>query len=240
MEPLEVGVRAAVITLETDAPSTPVVQLQIVEEGYRRPPYLLSCAGDLFYQEGSDFGEPRDIHVEIVALRGVPERKPSPTSTLPCLRIEPPVVTERKHFNDPDLVVRDYRFPVLVTEEPPVEGFTGLVTVPDPYVSGREVRLPIRVAPSRLILDPAEGGKVRLLARSHRDKLPLTAAPEGADSPLIVEAVGADDETGFRAFEVRWKPGRDVAEGVYNVTVRLESGGRASVTVPVMVREREG
>ncbi|MGC8644141.1 MAG: hypothetical protein ACP5XB_30140 [Isosphaeraceae bacterium] len=48
------------------------------------------------------------------------------------------------------------------------------------------------------------------------------------------------DEDGFSAFDISWKAGTQVKEGVYNVIVRPQRPGKESLAVPVMVRVGEG
>jgi len=252
MDPIEVGVRAATITVETDAPATPTVGLQIMVEGFRRPPYLFQLSGQLFYQEGYTPEEAREIQVQVIALSGVPERPPVVTSDLPFLQLGIPTVTRRPYLVDAKMQVLSYLFPIRFRSKPPNEAFSGEVAVVDPWDSDRVLRQkvfgeynrPIRVAPSRLMLDVGGGNELpasaRFLARSMRVGEPLKVLAEKEDGPLAVEALGNGlDEGGFQTFEVRWKPGRELVEGVYNVTVRPEAGGVALLTVPVRVRKRE-
>ena len=106
-----------------------------------------------------------------------------------------------------------------------------------------EAYCPIRAVPSRLILDVSSRNgtirSVRLLARWSQGQLALRVDPERKDSPLVVKTVKAEED-GFSAFDVSWKAGTAVEEGVFNLIVRPERAGKESLTVPVMVRRGEG
>jgi len=244
IDSLEVGIRAAQITLETDSPTTPQVLLQVMVKGHRRPPYVFQVICELFYQEGFTREDTRELTVETIELKGTPENRPAVACDLPFLQIDSRGATEKTHALDPALVARTYRYQVGFAKDPPAEAFAGTVSVADPWISGRvlgrnvlgEANRPIRVAPSRLVLDlgGADGtaARVRFSAKG-RGHAALRAEPEVDDGPLVVEATGARDEAGLHAFEVRWKPGREATDGVFNVIVRSGSSGVETVTIPV-------
>lgn len=249
LDPLEVGARPVTILLETDAPATPEVKLELVQEGYRRPPYVFQFVGQLFYQQGYSRDATREVAVDVVMPRESPAGPPMITTDLSFMEFGPPTVSEIPYITDPRMVMRSYRFPVRFVADPPAEVFSGQVSVADPWIPGRILSLnvfgkanpPIHAIPARLVLD-ADGARssARFLARSTRDRLPLKAMAEGDDSPLVVAVTGAADENGYYPFEVRWQPGREVTEGDHNVIVRTEPAGTASLTIPVLVRDREG
>ncbi|MDR3620804.1 MAG: DUF1573 domain-containing protein [Paludisphaera borealis] len=247
MDPLEVGVRAATITLETDAPLTPTVGLQVIAEGYRRPPYLFQMTNGLYFHEGYSRDEPREISIDVVALRSTPDTPPAVTNDLPFLEIGPPTSREVDHAKGPEFVVRTYRYPVRIVADPPDEGFSGQVSAAAPWIDGRSLQCnvhgepnrPIRVVPSRLVLDVTKDGGTRFLARSNRGDRSLTASAKEADGPLVVEEVEEVGDSGFRAFNVRLKGGRTAAEGVYQVIVRAGGEGEESLTVPIRIRNNK-
>ena len=70
MERIDVGTRGAAIVLGTDSPQTPEVRLQLIEEGYRRPPFVLQFQADLFYPQGFSKSEVREATVEVVIPEG--------------------------------------------------------------------------------------------------------------------------------------------------------------------------
>jgi hypothetical protein len=209
--------------LQTDFSASPQIQLQLFVEGCRIPPYLFQFAGDLYYPEGYSADDVRNVTVDTIEPKGTPEVPPRLTSDLPFLRFEPPTVSERPFLTDATLIVRTYRFPVKFASPPPAERFDGEISVLDSWVAGRVLRckvhgdanLPIRAAPSHLILTvggPADTrSRARFLARATKDRAPLRAEAEGSESSsLIVEAVEQAREDESTTFEMRWKPGRPV------------------------------
>jgi hypothetical protein len=248
--PIEVGVRPVSILLETDSPSSPEVRLQFTVIGYRRPPYLMSAVGELFYRTGYSANEIRDVFVEIVEPVASPRKHPQLSSSLPFLRFGQPTVVERGFFNNPGLIASTYQYPVVFSSPPPANAFEGEVTVADPWNPDRVQRIlvhgdanqPINSSPSRvlLVLDGPEDSRahVRLLARA-RDQSPLWAEMEHGDaSPLSVELLEGVKEDGTTVFDVRRKPGPPVADGVYNVIIRSKGPQSQTLAVPVMVRRR--
>ncbi len=252
MDSLEVGVRAATITLETDAPSTPQVPLQLIAEGYRRPPYVFQINADLYYQAGYTDDDVRKVLVDTVVLRGIPADPPALSTDVQILQFGKPTIAERPYIADPDMLVRSYTFPVRFAKHPPEEGFSGEVRVADPWVRGRVLRarlfgernLPIRAIPTRLILDASGGDArprpIRFLAKSKDGGMSLKAVTEGDDSPLLVEADAEGASNQYVVFRVSWRPGKKIKEGIFNIILRPASGGSASLTVPVQVRVRGG
>lgn len=247
MDPIEVGVRAATVTLETDSPSRPTVGLQIAAEGYHKPPYLLRSTEGLFFREGYSREEPREFVVDAVAAAREPETPPVVACDLPFLQFDPPTVRDGAHLKGPDFVTRTYRYPVRFVAEPPDEGFSGRITVADPWVEGRslacnvlgEPNHPIRVVPSRVVLKAGQDGGARFLARSNRGDGSVTAAVEEPDSPLLVQEAEEMGDSGFHAFRVRWKAGRASADRAdrYHVIIRAGANDEASVTLPVQIRD---
>jgi len=252
LDPLEVGVRAASITLETDAPTTPQVKLNLIAEGYRRPPYLFEINGDLYYHEGYSNNETRKVIVDAVTSKEVPPQPPSLSSDPPLVEFGPASVSERPHALSPDLLVRSYTYPVRFSKEPPKEGFAGEVSVADPWVPGRVLRTrlvaeqnrAIRVVPSLLVLSMTEGDTasppIHFFVRTNRDGSSLKSVAEGTDNPLIVEAEAKQDDDRFSKFRVTWRPDQKVKEGTYNIIVTSGDGDLGSLTVPVQVRIRKG
>lgn len=251
MEPIDVGQKGAAIVVGTDSPQTPEVRLQLIEEGWRRPPYVLEFRAELFYQQGFSREEVREAAVKVVTSQEAPDKTPLVTSDLPFLECGAPKVSEEPYLGDPRKAVRTYVFPVRFSADPPSSGFSGMVSVADPWVPDQvlrrnvigEANRPIRAVPSRLILDvSSHSGTIRparLLARWSQGPLALRVEPERKDSPLVVKSIGAEED-GFSVFDVSWKAGTAVTEGVFNLIVRPERAGKESLTVPVMVRRREG
>lgn len=64
--PIEIGEKDVVITLETDSPATPIVPLTLRIIGCRRPPFIVSVTGDLTCQEGYSAEDTREIHVDTI------------------------------------------------------------------------------------------------------------------------------------------------------------------------------
>ncbi len=252
MESLEVGARAATITLGTDSPVSPQINLTLVVEGYRRPPYLFQINADLYYQEGYSADETRKVVVDAITLKGVPPDPPVLSYDTAVLQVAPPTVAERPYIANPEMLVQSYTFPVRFAKPPPQGGLSGEVSVADPWVAGRALRTklfveqnrPIRVVPSVLTLYVTEGATiatpVRFLARAKSDGVFLKSVGQGDDSPLVVEPEEKSNNDRFSRFRVSWKPSRQVKEGVYNIVVTTEPGGSGSLIVPVQVRIREG
>jgi hypothetical protein len=250
MDSLEVGVRVASITLETDSPATPLINLQLVAEGFRRPPYVFQLNADLYYHEGFADDEVRKVIVDTVVLRGVSPDPPLLSIDVEVLQIGMPSVAERPYLADADLLVRSFTFPVRFAKHPPDEGFSGEIRVTDRWNPGRVLRsrvfgernLPIRAIPPRLVLDASSESSssptARLVARTRSGGTDLKVVVEGEDSPLVVKADLIGDDDRFASFRVSCKPGQKPKQGIFNLIVTPASGGQVSLTVPVQVRVR--
>ncbi len=250
--PFEVGVRAATITLRTDSSVSPDIRLPVVLEGYREPPYVFQLTCELYYRAGYTMDDVRELTVETIEPAGAPKISPRPATDLPFLRFGSPTISDGPFLAGPTIIVRQYRFPVGFASAPPSRGFDGEVSVPDPWAAGRVLRrnvhgepnLPIRAAPSRLVLylDGADDGRsrVQFLARTTPGGRPLRAEAEGGESsPLTVEAVGHPRGDDYTTFEVRWRAGHPATEGLYRVIILTEAPSMESLAVPVLVRRRE-
>lgn len=248
---LDVGERTIPITVETDSPVTPHVLLTIRHQGYVQPPYLFRAGGELTWSWGDATSESaREIILETVETVETTGR-PEPRSDLEFLQIGPPVVTSRPNVNDPKLVGRMYRFPVKLSPAPE-EAFSGIMEVADPWNPGRsevirvhgEPGSPLRVSPSRLLLDASGTAdrevRARLLVRVRdpRSDVEVEAAPDSREQ-LTIEPVPSVDAGPSLAFEVRPQPGRPLAAGMHRIVVRTTTPQAAEVIVPVLVRAGE-
>jgi len=147
--------------------------------------------------------------------------------------------------------VRSYQYEVRFAEQPPNDGFSGRAIVTDPWIPGRLLGMnafgaqnpPIQAIPERLLLEVGDprgaGARVRFLAKSIHDGLPVTAKMEADGDPLVVEGAGPVDENGYYPFEVRWKSGARPSERTYNVVISPADSATVSHTVPILVRARE-
>ncbi|MGC8644140.1 MAG: hypothetical protein ACP5XB_30135, partial [Isosphaeraceae bacterium] len=167
MEPINVGQKGAAIVLETDSPKTPEVRLQLIEEGWRRPPYVAEFRADVFYPRGFSNEEVREATVIVVTSQEAPEKTPVLTSDLPFLEFGAPKVSEKPYIGDPRRAVRTYVFPVRFSADPPAAGFSGVVSVADPWAPDQvlrrnvvgEANRPIVAVPSRLVLEVSRQGR---------------------------------------------------------------------------------
>lgn len=253
MDPLEVGARAATFTVETDSPISPRVYLQLTQEGYRRPPYVFLFTAELFYQRGYSKFDTREVLVDTVEPAGSTGAPPAVTSDLAFLRFDPLGSKEKPFAADPRMVVRSYRYEVRLVADPPTTAFAGRALVSDPWVPGRvlernifgEANPPIHAVPARLILqvDSPDTARSRraFIARSTRDRGPLTARIADEGAPLILELQGKPHENGYHTYLVRCKPGLKVTDGEYEIIVQADGPeSTEQLTIPVLVRGHGG
>ncbi len=250
VDEIPIGEKIVPISLTTDSPATPRIDLSLKVIGRRAPPYLLKATGDLVWRDFSTPG-PKEVAVEALERKG-DDRPPILKSNLPFLKITPKGVQSHPRGPDePDIVDRTYLYEITLEGRPPEAQFAGEVSVVDPWDLGRVLSVhaygqlppPIRVFPQRLILKRDRPGAAPPPARfsvlttaTSRD---LRIEAEEGDGPLSVELIEKDDNCTSFKFSVRWKEDRSFAAGEYSLilTTSADGPGSEKVVIPVVVRE---
>jgi len=243
-DPLPAGVRTVTLTLETDSPRAPEVDLKLRLTGNRPPPFVMSVAGTPTFTNGFD---PKDERKVVVTTIEPPERSGEPRleTDLPFVGIEgPEVVTKPYGEQDygPAIVYRTYTFRVSLRERPPIGTFTGLIAAIDPWNGGVSGRLTVAgaevpaVRPIPTILQLVAGTSAKRFRVLSRDPAPSLVVDPG-DGPVVVERdIGgrSDRSFGFTAQVPSGTP-----PGRYDLAIRPAPGAEAVGTVAVLVTARE-
>jgi hypothetical protein len=150
------------VTLHTDSSLTPSIPLRVRVAGNRRPPFLLSAAGDLTYPSGASRTDRRIVIAVNIETASEDPRPPQVRSDLPFLRVGVPKIQEKPYNVIPGTVMRTYEFDVDFRADPPDSYFSGRVNVTDPWDSGRaqvievygHAAADLRIVPARITLHP--------------------------------------------------------------------------------------
>ncbi len=246
--PLQVGEKLAIVTLQTDSPSTPEVVLQLRLIGGRRPPFLLQAGGELTWTAGFSKTDTRTISATTVELQGSKRQPPIVKAPSSFLTVGPPAFDESP-YTKPGTVQRRYVYEVRFNSDPPPGVFSDEVLVIDPWdpqhversIVHAETLPPLRVVPSRTVLYLAKRPESR---EARADFLIFTANPSldlevgaegGKESPLVISPVQWVERGRRAAFSIGVKPGR-MREGVFSIIVRRSSSPTERVVVPVSLR----
>ncbi|MEO6807665.1 MAG: DUF1573 domain-containing protein [Isosphaeraceae bacterium] len=248
--PLLFGERRVPITLHTDSPSSPVVNLSLRILGGQDPPFLLSVDGDLRFRD-CEAGDELEVVVQTVERSSEADREPVLRSDLPFLRFDRKGTRIKPSGHSADILVRTSIYSVQIASTPPGDSFHGEVVVIDPWLPEHVNKLrvrgetspPIRAVPARLVVrltgEKKDGlpGTFAVLVKTPNEADSVRAEPTGDDNPLLVEAVDADDTDGkFVRFRLRWKPGQSPRPGLSHIAISSSSGERG-VRLPVLVQE---
>jgi hypothetical protein len=245
VEPVEVGTKNVVITLVTDSPTTPEVDLRLTLSGDRKPPFLAGVGADLTFGGSLSPGEERPVTVTVVTPREREER--------PQVRVDLPFFAvgqlrfQETALDGPSIVKRVYTFPLRLCDLPPPGRHRGELVVADPWAPHRaerqpifvEVAGPLRVVPARLVLERHEDARrnrpYRFLVLTAQGHDAVTAEEVGeAKGRLVIERVPAGADAATAAFAVRLAPDHPAEAATYRLIVR--SGIGPQVDVPVLVR----
>ncbi len=237
--PISVGERVVPITLKTDAKHEPDVQLQLRVVGSRIPPFLLRASGELTYFMGYSPTETRELVVETIE-----SLEPGPHCDLPFIHCAPPTISDSPHPQDQGVVGRVYRHRVSFASPPPEEGFSGRITVADPWDESRVMHVNIfgepnpevKVVPSSLVVRAGaaeidSSTRFMLKLRDPDADPRVDFAWEGA-SPFTVEEV---PDQRMPTFALRRARPVEEEGGKYTLIVRLDRRDAPAVTVPVYV-----
>lgn len=253
VDEIPIGEKLVPISLTTDSPATPRIDLNLKVIGRRPPPYLLKATGDLIWRDFAT-AEPRELVVESLERKG-DDRAPILKSDLPFLKITPRGgETHSKGSDESDIVARTYRYEITLEGRPPEDHFEGEVSVVDPWGPDRVLSVhaygqlppPIRVFPQRLILKRDQPDDAPPLARfsvlttaASRD---LRVEPEERDGPLSVDLIEKDDDCKSFKFSVRWKEAGSFIAGEHNLILTTSAAGPGAeeIVIPVVVREGSG
>ena len=243
--PLAAGEKTVEITLHTDSKTRPEVVLKLRMVGGRKPPFLLSASANLTYLGAICRDEVRDFSAWVIEA-GRATKPPIVRSDLPFLAFEA-LGVESDRYGAEETVSHHYRWRVTFKESPPVDEFTGAITIQDPWdekwaerinVHGRPT-LPLRIVPSNpsLALDQADpaAGHSSFAILTTVDAEDIQVEAEEADSPLLVVKWTGGQTPRFGTYVVRWKPDRLVVGGTYRLVARSASAKLAH-TFQVVVR----
>ena len=247
-KPFPIGDRTVAITVHTDSPETPTLDLKLRMLGSRQPPFLLDATGELAFLnvERSSLnseGESRKFVVHMVELESEGRE--------PTFRVDPPslkvtkVSSTTQPYVTPGSVIRTYNYQVSFAEPPIESRITGTVAVVDPWFEEHvtdlkvdaEVRSRIRVTPSRV--DVASGGG----ADGSVEFLVLTNEPVAisADEYRIetegswhVEPISA--KGGVARFRITAAPSIGSDQTTGKVTIRVASIADESAVVAITAR----
>lgn len=255
-DPLEFGGRSVGITIRTDSREWPEIPLTLNVHGRQRPPYVARAVGDLYYRHGYSVGGSRIIDVDIIEMIDGDHEPPKVSVNLPYFEVGEPASepTERMYAPDKKLYVYSWKMPLVMSSQPPAEGFHGSVIVYDPWIKGRSIEIPIhgeadppvRVVPARLVLTlpPNKSGseppEATFFVQVKDLGQPLRVEnARGEESPIVIEAVkrdkGGRDE--FSAFRLSIKSGEETPpEGVYEIVAYVEGREAEKAVVQVLVK----
>ena len=240
--PLLIGERSAVVTLRTDSPQTPEVELRLRIIGSRRPPFLAKAEGELFFEETGSTVETRRILVHTAEAAGSNATPPKIVHHSALLHVGPPKLQAEKTADDGHSIARSYEYLVTVRPEEVREPFSEGVEVVDPWDPEHRVRiearggraLPLKAVPARLAIDGRRGATAQFLVitTSHLDD--LIVEPADGRSPLVVERIERDPGGKRATVHVAVREGT-AADSEGGLRVRLASSGEA-ISVPVRLR----
>ena len=199
--PFPIGDRTVPITVRTDSPVTPTIDLRPRMIGSRRPPFPLDAVGELAFlnvERGKliPMGERRQFKVRMVETAN--------DSREPSFRVDPPaiMVTLASKKTEPHIgdgnVVRTCTYDVAFAE-PPIEGrLAGTVVVVDPWFLEHqnelrvmaEVRSRLRAVPARIDL-PADGSADFMVLMNATEAVALDQLQAEVRSPLVVEPISS-------------------------------------------------
>ena len=241
------GEMMVAITLHTDSPLTPSVQLRLRSRGMMRPPYLLDARGDLTFKGRTLTSESRDFEIYVVEPEGSSPRLPEIRTDLSFLALSPPVLVHEGVYSGSNASVRRYRSAVRFVREPPVPYVSGSVGILDPWHSEHVKELPVtaevlpglRAAPSRILLVAKSSSdwtaSATLFVFSDEPEPDLRFdVPKG--SPLLVRRETADPEATRAVFSISLKPDLPIREGEHRLSVRPSSSSAEQITIPVSIR----
>ena len=246
--PPDLGVKDVKIIVDTDSPKSPEVNLELLVLGGRKPPYLLSIRGEIYFQPGYGIFDKREFVIDSVEESKSIPHAPNPECDLSFMKSEMTGISEKSFIGGRGFIVRSYRYQIGFNSKPPCESFTARITAVDPWnPSNRlplniraEENLPFRVAPSTLILeysgDDDESSSLKFFAKCvlHEHDLVIEA-----DGPIQVDKIDRHPVNGFSLFKLSWKKGISFKEGLYHVILRVKDGPADLFTsVPVHVKSR--
>ncbi len=245
--PQVIGEKRVTIRLATDSLLTPKLNLDLKVVGTRRPPYLLSAAGDLNFLD-CEPGASDEFEVTSVAHSGE-DREVKLECDLPFAQIEKVSLIRKPSVDDPNVLYHIRRYRLRLKENLSEQSFQGRVQIGDPWDPERFLTVPIsglmkpafRVVPTRLRFDlsgPGEGSPDRnfVVIRRNRVRETQIEVERESDSPLLIERSTTSDASQGEPFRVRLKPGTPRGEGVFNLIVRDPEGKSKPITLPVEIR----
>lgn len=141
MDPIDVGLKSAIITVETDSKLTPTLHFQVVEEGYLLPPYVFQIQGDLYFESHVEIDQKRKINIQVVSDRSNLEIEPILETDAAFLKIEKANVDTKSSTTDPNLFVITHHYLVSLKEGFPLQGYQGSIIVKDPWNKSRNLSL---------------------------------------------------------------------------------------------------
>lgn len=246
--PFPIGDRTVPISVLTDSPLTPKIDLRLRMVGSRTPPFLLNAEGDLSFinversrlKEG---GESRKFVVRLVESDSA-GRDPSFRFRPPSLRIEK-ISSTTEPYLSPGSVLRTQIYSASFVEFPVDSRIAGVVSVVDPWFQDHvidlnlyaEIRSRIRIAPSRGHIDiTGDTESSTNLLIFTREPAPISISEYKIDNegPIRVEPIAADG--GVATFKVIAKLPHGLDEATGKITVWIAPIANESAVTVIDVR----
>lgn len=245
--PLQVGERVANVTLITDSPITPRVVLQLRIIGSRRPPLLLTAAGDLSFVASPEEELAREIVATTVEHAESEPTPPIIKTDVQALELTGLTLRAEAPSVEPGTVSREYAGQAKLATGTHRGTFTGSVAVVDPWGPERveelrvhgEILPMLSAVPPRILLRlnrSGSGGKIcaAFAVVSRRPAPEFSAELEDNEAPLTIsdpQSLGDAQRVLFTISVMAAEP----REGVYRIRIRERSGGD-SISVHGAVR----
>jgi len=249
--PIVTGEKEVIITLITDSPTSPEIDLRFLLVGDVPPPYLLGATGDLAFVAGSGDVDARTIRVILIEKAGSRLTPPIVKTDVPGFELGQPLLEKEQPYLGEGNVSRTYKIETKLTTNPDGPTLVGDVSVIDPWNAQRVQTLRVHVdyppllkaSPSRVIFringidsKSVDAAQVIIVAR---ELVPdIVAEVEDLKSPLILSQIRTLDSGRMCLLTIGIKPGT-TQSGEYVVRVgRKSSTKRLSIPVAILIEEQ--
>ena len=248
--PMMTGEKEILITLRTDSPVTPELDLRLQVIGSVQPPYLLGTTGDLTFSVGDGDSEVRTIKVIMLEKEGSKPKLPIVKTDVPDFEIGRPILHQEHPYPGEGNLSRTYHVETKLAKYPDQGSLVGDVSVVDPWNPQHVQQLRVHVevkpswkaSPSRVVFrlrgDASEDSdQVQVLIASRSPEPDLVAEVEGS-APLLADNIQQLGDPRRHVLTIRVKPGAH-QPGEYVVRVGPRSSGqRLSIPVAILVGGR--
>lgn len=173
MDPIDVGLKSAIITVETDSGLTPTLNFQVIEEGYLPPPYIFQVQGDLYFNNHVEKDQKRKINIQIVSDRSNLDIEPILETDASFLKIEKETTETKASINDPSLFVINHHYFISLKEAYPLLGYQGSIDVKDPWNKSRNLSLNVVIEKQLLFKSIPSVINIKISSKSEIVKMKL-------------------------------------------------------------------